>query len=49
MNLHRISKDPISDHDESRQDFRSKDSEVYLDFRDFGARENKSYFRATFD
>jgi hypothetical protein len=49
MNLHRISGDPISDHDASSQDFWSNDGDVCLDFRDFTAREQGSHFRATFD
>jgi len=50
MNLHRISKDPISDHDASSQDFWSKDgNNACLDFRDFTARDQGSHFRATFD
>jgi hypothetical protein len=49
MNLHRISKDPISDHEGSSQDFCSKDGNAYLDFRNFTAREQGSHIRATFD
>jgi hypothetical protein len=49
MNLHRISKDPISDHDASSQEFWPKDGKACLDFRDFTAREQGSHFRATFD
>lgn len=49
MNLHRISKDLISDHDESSRDFRLQDGSVYLDFWNFTAREQGSHFRATFD
>jgi hypothetical protein len=49
MILHRISRDPISNHDASSQDFWSKDGNVCLDFRDFTAREQGSHFRVTFD
>jgi hypothetical protein len=49
MNLHRISGDPISDHDASSQDYWSKDGAVCLDFRDFTAREQGSHFQATFE
>jgi hypothetical protein len=49
MNLHRISRDPISDHDASAQNYWSKDGNVYLDFKNFTAREQGSDFRATFD
>jgi hypothetical protein len=49
MKLHRISRDPISDHDDSSQEFRSRDGKVCLDFREFGAREKTSHFQATFD
>ena len=49
MNLHRISKDPISDHDASSQDYRSSGDKVRLDFRNFTARDQGSYFQATFD
>ena len=49
MNLHRISKDLISDHDESSRDFWSKDGNVCLDFRNFTARDQGSHFRVTVD
>jgi hypothetical protein len=49
MNLHRISRDAISDHAVSSQNFRSHAGEVYLDFENFTAREKGSHFRATFD
>ncbi len=45
MNLHRISKDIFSDHDETSRDFWSQDGNVYLDFRNFTAREQGSHFR----
>jgi hypothetical protein len=49
MNLHRMSKDPISDHESSSQDFWSNDGKACLDFRDFTAREQGSHFRVTCD
>jgi hypothetical protein len=49
MKLHRISKNIFSDHEESLADFWSHDGETRLDFRKFGAGENKGFFRATFE
>ena len=49
MNLHRISRDPISDHKVSSEDYRSRDGGACLDFRNFTARDQGSDFRATFD
>jgi hypothetical protein len=49
MNLHRISRDPISDHDASAQDYWVKDGKLCLDFQNFTARDNGSHFQATFD
>ena len=49
MNLHRISKDRISNHETSSQEFWFMDDRASLDFRAFTAREKGSHFRATFD
>ena len=49
MNLHRISKDPISDYDASSQDFWSDNGQAYLDFKKFTARDQGSDFRITVD
>jgi hypothetical protein len=49
VNLHRISKDLFSDHNETREDFWLNGDQVCLDFRNFTARDQGSHFRATFD
>ena len=43
MNLHRISKDLISDHDASSEDYRPKDSQTYLEFKNFTARDHRAW------
>jgi hypothetical protein len=43
MNLHRISKDLISDHDASSEDYRPKDGQTYLEFKNFTAREHRAW------
>ena len=43
MNLHRISKDLISDHDASSEDYRPKDGQTYLEFKNFTARDHRAW------
>jgi hypothetical protein len=49
MKLHRLSRDPISDHDASSQDYWPLDGQACLDFKNFTARDQGSDFRITVD